>query len=356
MNLRILLTFGFLSLSNLSLVPAHAQSGGAWSFAVSGDSRNCGDFVMPAIAAKTKADGEAFYWHLGDFRAMSDVDEDMKALLPPGQALSVDEYRQKAWDDFLARQIKAFGDEAVFLGRGNHETVAPMTRDGYVAKFRPLLERPEIVAQRQKDGADAAPLGPWYHWVEKGVDFITMDNSTRDEFSDAQLRWLRGVLDRDLAPGSGVTTIVMGAHEALPHSTGAEHAMDDWELGERTGELVYTWFYDTMAAGKKVYLVASHSHYYSPQTYNTAFWRQYSRTVLPGLIVGTSGAHRYALPKTAARGAKTKVYGYVRGNVQADGSIDFQFVELTEKELMDAKWPDVPAAAVHECFVGNADQ
>ena len=32
-----------------------------WSFAVSGDSRNCGDFVMPAIAAATKAERDEFY-------------------------------------------------------------------------------------------------------------------------------------------------------------------------------------------------------------------------------------------------------------------------------------------------------
>jgi hypothetical protein len=37
-----------------------------WTFAVSGDSRNCGDFVMPAIAAKVKGENDAFYWHLGD--------------------------------------------------------------------------------------------------------------------------------------------------------------------------------------------------------------------------------------------------------------------------------------------------
>ena len=42
-----------------------------WTFAVSGDSRNCGDFVMPAIAARVKAQKDAFYWHLGDFRWMS---------------------------------------------------------------------------------------------------------------------------------------------------------------------------------------------------------------------------------------------------------------------------------------------
>ena len=48
-----------------------------WSFAVSGDSRNCGDVVMPEIAAGAQAHDAAFYWHLGDFRLGSDVDQDM---------------------------------------------------------------------------------------------------------------------------------------------------------------------------------------------------------------------------------------------------------------------------------------
>src|ERR1700747_1332848 len=51
----------FLALA-FAPVPAKAQPAptqpavGEWSFAVSGDSRNCGDFVMPAIAAKVKAE------------------------------------------------------------------------------------------------------------------------------------------------------------------------------------------------------------------------------------------------------------------------------------------------------------
>ena len=97
---------------------------------------------------------------------------------------------------------------------------------------------------------NGAPVGPWYHWTHDGVDFITLDNASRDEFSDAQLRWLRGVLDRDLAPSSGIRTIVAGMHEALPHSSGAEHAMDDWDGGVRTGELVYTWFNDCAGGGQ----------------------------------------------------------------------------------------------------------
>ena len=131
------------------------------------------------------------------------------------------------------------------------------------------------------------------------MDFITLDNSSHDEFTAAQLHWLRAVLDHDLAPGSGVRAIVAGMHEALPHSTGAEHAMDDWEQGERTGELVYTWFYDAQAAGKHVYLIASHSHYYSPNIFDTPYWKEHSKTVVPGWIIGSAGAHRYRLPEDA---------------------------------------------------------
>jgi len=326
-----------------------------WTFAVSGDSRNCGDFVMPAIAAKVKAENDAFYWHLGDFRWMSSEDEDMAAMSNPGVPMSKGEYQQRAWDDFLTHQIAAFAPVPVFIGRGNHETVAPMTREGYIAKFSALLDRPEIAAQRQADGADGAPVGPWYHWVHNGVDFITLDNSTHDEFLAAQMRWLRSVLDRDLDPHSNVHTIIAGMHEALPHSTGSEHAMDDWDLGVRTGELVYRWMYDAQAAGKHVYIIASHSHYYSPNVFNTSYWKEHSSKIVPGWIVGTAGAHRYQLPRHADPAAKMNVYGLLRGTVHADGAVDFNFVDLSEADLEKAKWPEAPDAAIHDCFVHNHD-
>ena len=120
-----------------------------WSFAVSGDSRNCGDFVMPAIASSVKAEHDAFYWHLGDFRWMSKPDQDLVAMQFAGKEPSMDEYHRIAWDDFLTHQMASFGDFPVFLGRGNHETVAPMTREGYIEKFSAFLDRPEIAAQRQ---------------------------------------------------------------------------------------------------------------------------------------------------------------------------------------------------------------
>jgi len=336
---------------------ARAQGAASWTFAVSGDSRNCGDFVMPAIAAQVKAGHNAFYWHLGDFRVMSrEPDQDLASMQPAGKPLTTDEYYRMAWDDFLTHQMASFGSMPVFLGKGNHETHSPMTAESYVSKFSAFLNRPEIVAQRTADGEYAAPSGPWYHWTENGVDFITMDNSNKDEFSDEQLHWLRQVLDHDLKPGSGITTIVAGMHEALPHSTGSEHAMDDWDRGERTGELVYTWMYDAQAAGKHVYLIASHSHYYSPNIYDTPYWKQHSKMVVPGLIIGSAGAHRYPLPRDAKKGAKTMIYGFVEGTVHQDGVIDFALHELTEQDLVNAKWPNAPNDAIHECFIHNGDE
>src|SRR5690242_14324513 len=41
------------------------QPTGTWTFAVSGDSRNCGDVIMPAIAADSASHAPRFYWHLG---------------------------------------------------------------------------------------------------------------------------------------------------------------------------------------------------------------------------------------------------------------------------------------------------
>jgi len=326
-----------------------------WSFAVSGDSRNCGDFVMPAIGAKVKAEKDAFYWHLGDFRWIVSPDQDMEALQPPGVHLSQSEYQQRAWDDFLAHQMAAFGSLPVLLARGNHEVVNPMTREGYIAKFSSFLSRPEILAQRKADGTSSEPVQPWYHWARDGVDFITLDNASQDEFSSIQLRWLRSVLARDLAPQSGIRTIVAAMHESLPNSTSSNHAMDDWALGKETGEQVYTWLLGAQAAGKHVYILSSHSHYYSPNIYNTPYWKQQSSNVVPGIIIGSAGAHRYKLPPEADKASKTNIYGYLQGAVHGDGTIDFGLHVLNESDLVQNKWPNAPLDAIHECFIHNSD-
>ena len=104
-------------------------------------------------------------------------------MLPVGKQLSIDEFHRVAWDYFLAHQISPLGRSG-FPGRGNHETVPPMTREGS-SKFGMFLDRPEIAEQRKADGAGAGPVGPWYHWTHEGVDFITLDNASRQEF------WMR---------------------------------------------------------------------------------------------------------------------------------------------------------------------
>jgi hypothetical protein len=73
------------------------------------------------------------------------------------------------------------------------------------------------------------------------------------------------------------------------------------------------------------------------------------------LIIGTAGAHRYQLPKTADKAARTHIYGFVQGAVQADGSIDFNLHELSEDDLKQHRWPNAPLDAIHECVVNNAD-
>jgi hypothetical protein len=346
-----------LALLFVQTPPVSPQAtGSSWTFAVSGDSRNCGDFVMPVIAARVQAEHDAFYWHLGDFRWMSQPDEDLVAMEGTSHPLSIDEYRQVAWDNFITHQLASFGDMPVFLGRGNHESVAPMTRDRYIAKFSAYLNRPEILAQDHADGPAASPLSsPWYHFVRDGIDFITLDNATHDEFTDAQMTWLRGVLDRDLAPGSGVKTILAGMHEALPNSTSSGHSMDDkGGHGTQSGEKAYRWFADAKAAGKHVYLLASHSHFYSPDIYDSPAWKQ-AGIVLPGIIIGSAGAHRYLLPPTAGAGSKTHIYGYLQVTVHSDSTMDFALKEISEEEMVSHKWPSAPLTAIHECFIHNSD-
>jgi hypothetical protein len=100
---------------------------------------------------------------------------------------------------------------------------------------------------------------------------------------------------------------------------------------------------------------ASHSHFYSPNIFNTPYWRQHSSNVLQGIIIGSAGAHRYQLPADADKASRTNIYAYPQGTVKADGSIDFLLHELSENDLVQSKWPDAPLDAIHECYIHNSD-
>jgi hypothetical protein len=337
---------------------AQAPNVPAWRFAVSGDSRNCGNVVMPAIAAAVLKTSALFYWHLGDFRAIYDFDED---TVPPATLqlsaphVNIETYLTKAWPDFIDRQLRPFGSLELFLGIGNHETMFPKTREAYVAQFESYLDAPRLRSQRQRDGDTAAAVRPYFHWVMSGsVDFISLDNATGDRFDEAQLAWLRVRLAEDRRSPS-ITTVVVGMHEALPGSKGLSHSMCDSPAGVRSGREVYELLLALQQRGKKVYVLASHSHFVMDDVYNTTYWKN---QVLPGWIVGTAGAVRYRLPPGAATAtiARTDVYGYLLAEVMRDGTIQFEFKEVGLEDLRLANAGKTPDSLVRWCYNDNADQ
>ena len=329
-------------------VTAAAQS--TWKFAVSGDSRNCGDLVMPAIASGVKASASEFYWHLGDLRAIYTFDEDM---VPPGtKPPNIIDYEIGAWPDFIAHQIAPFGTLPFYLVPGNHETIPPATRDQYLEQFADWLVTPALQAQRLKDDPKDHKLHAYYHWIRHGIDFIALDNASHDQFDDAQMKWFHGVLDR-AEKSSAVRTVVVGMHAALPGSVGTDHSMSDWPLGEKSGREVYEALWRVQSeAHKHVYVLASHSHFYLEDVYDTPVWQG---KVLPGWIVGTAGAVRYPLPKgvTPSPKARPNVYGYLLGTALADGSVSFAFQQLSEMDLLHANPGPEKEKLVHWCYTEN---
>src|ERR1700723_2404830 len=363
-NHRLFLAFAIIfaapgCLLGQSVPPASAPSAdpasAPWTFAVAGDSRNCGDVVMPAIAAGVAKDHAAFYLHLGDFRKLSDFDEDLqhqpKYISSP---LSISTYEAIAWDDFLQSQIATF-TVPVFLGIGNHELVWPHTRDMYLIQFADWLDTPVLRDQRLADDKNNHKLVAYFHWIKGGIDFISLDNATDDAFDPPQVLWFERTL-KLAAANPDVTTVVVGMHEALPDSISSNHAMDESEPGLISGRRVYR---DLLAlqhdSHKRVYILASHSHYFMEGIFNTEYWRN-NGGVLPGWIVGTAGAIRYALPpnKTEAKAAETNVYGYLLATVKPGGEIDFVFRKINESDIpasvMDVYKPEF----VHWCFEKNS--
>jgi hypothetical protein len=336
-----------------------ADSSQTWYFAVSGDSRNCGDVVMPAIAADALKHNVAFYWHLGDLRAIYGPDEDfMQERRREGKPTDLAEYERDAWDDFIANQIKPWGDTPFFLGIGNHETTPPKTRAAFIEKFHDYLNRPEIREQRLKDDSAATQPKTYYHWMRDGIDFIYLDNAVGSDFEPAQMQWIKGVLDRD-RKDQAIHTIVMGMHEALPQSISANHSMNESPMGIETGTRVYQMLLSMQnTAHKKVYVLASHSHYFMDGIFNTEYWRT-NGGVLPGWIVGTAGAERYPLPPAAgdAKAAKTNVYGYLMATInpegEAPGTIKFKFEELKEDSVPETVVQRFTKPFVHQCFEEN---
>jgi len=344
-----------LSACALLISPPTRGHAPAWHFAVSGDSRNCGDVVLPSIAADARSHHAEFYWHLGDLRAIHDFDEDFLALHPKA---SIAEYLATAWLDVQRNQIEPFGAMPFFLAIGNHETIAPKTRNEFVVTFADWLNAPAIREQRLKDDPHDHALRPYYHWIHDGVDFITLDNATPEQFDEAQLKWLNGILT-GAERNSEVRAVVVGMHKALPESLARGHSMNDAPAADLTGLSVYERLL-ALQRTKPVYVLASHSHFVMENIFDTPYWHEHGG-VLPGWIVGTAGAFRYALPPAAAHAtfARTRVYGYLLATVSPHGENDrdpihFDFRELTESTVPPDVVQRFGPALLYSCYRGNA--
>jgi len=339
-------------------LPASVEPGKPWHFAVSGDSRNCGDVVMPAIAAGVVHDQAAFYWHLGDLRAIYDFDEDMKKI---NKSLTIIDYERSAWDDFIEHQITPFGEIPFYLGIGNHETIPPKTREEFVIQFADWLNTPVLQRQRLRDNSKDHQLKTYYHWMQDGVDFINMDNASREQFDSDQMKWFKNVVHHD-ANDDSVHTVVVGMHAALPDSISRDHSMnqwltEEWAQGELSGREAYTTLRDLQdTKHKNVYILASHSHYFMDGIFNTPYWQTLG-SVLPGWIIGTAGAVRYRLPQGAPKTAQTDVYGYLLGTVnpqgQPPGTIDLQFKQIQRRDVPKEVVDRSTSAVVDWCFTNN---
>ncbi len=229
---------------------------------------------MPAIAAGVLRDRAAFYWHLGDFRAIYTFDEDI--LHQPehiATPLAISDYEAAAWPDFIDSQLAPFGSLPVFLALGNHETTPPKTRADLMPQFADWFNSPAIARQRLLDDPQDHLAKFYYRWIDRGVAFYTLDNATVDQFDSVQLRWFERVLARDAADPR-IATVVLGMHEALPESIGASHSMNDWAAGTESGRRVYA---DLLRfqndSHKRVYVLASHSHFFMDGIFNTDYWR-----------------------------------------------------------------------------------
>jgi hypothetical protein len=326
---------------------------GTWRFIVSGDSRNCGDIVMPAIAAHSSHYNPAFYWHLGDLRAIYKIDEDMRAeQIDEDDNLSCDVYYRRAWSDFVRNQVAPFGRLPFYVGIGNHEVIPPKSEHQFTDRFKDWLTSKTLNRQRLQDG-EREPLSPrpYYHWIQGGVDFIYLDNAS-DSFSTEQLNWFDQTLAKDEADNSTVLSVVVGMHEALPDSIASEHSMcDDPKKVEgcTSGRHVYEALL-RLQKRKPVYVLASHSHFYMERIFeNLAPDRR-----LPGWIVGTAGAVRYKLPPHAPFNSKTDVYGYLLGTVNPDGTVQFEFQEVKESDVPDSVWQRFNPSLVPWCFAHNS--
>jgi hypothetical protein len=264
------------------------------------------------------------------------------------EKLSCSVYQLRAWDDFIENQIKAFDGIPFYLGIGNHEVMPPKNGDAFKRQFRAYLDIPQLRQQRLADGEPASPE-TYFHWVERGVDFIYLDNSN-NFFPEEELTWFFRRLS-DAMHSPDVKSVVVGMHEALPDSIANDHSMGDGSdpRGTSTGQAVYNALL-VVQQKKPAYVLASHSHFFLANIFDTDTLKAGGKTPLDGWIAGAGGAERYLLPD------KTPwlLYGYMLATVSDQGKIQFEFKNVEQEDIPDSVKNRYPPDLVQWCWKNNS--
>ena len=204
-----------------------------------------------------------------------------------------------------------------------------------------------------------------------------MDNSSDAGFDEAQLAWLERALKEDRSDAD-VKAVVIGMHRALPNSFACGHSMngdpsssaEDNLKSLQSGRRAYEDLWDFKNATEKhVYVIASHSHFYMQDIFDTPYWKNRIRgdpvaldtrpreEVLKGWLVGTAGAKRHRLPDNLPPStlAITYAYGYLLATVQADGNVTFEFQQVIESDVPSDVSSRFRKEFLDYCFLGNRD-
>jgi hypothetical protein len=255
----------------------------------------------------------------------------------------------------------------VYVGLGNHELLmrGPLPAD---------LDRSHDDSIQEFSKFMAGSKTGYYRWKVRQVDFINLDNSRDAGFDPAQLEWLRARLGEDQADAS-IRSVVVGMHRALPNSLACGHGMNgnpgapakQNRTTTESGREAYRYLWEFQRATRKhVYLLASHSHFYMENIFNTPYWKNRAEkqaatardtAPLDGWLIGTAGAVRFRLPDDLPREAAaiTYVYGYLLATVAPDGEVAFEFKQITKDDLPGEVLDRYRKPLIDFCFLANRD-
>ena len=144
--------------------PGSTAAPSTWKFAVSGDSRNCGDIVDAGHCRRRASKMAPPSTGTSAITAPSTCSTRITCRLNPDSA-QTRIIKNAAWPDFINHQLKPFGSLPIFLAIGNHELIQPKTHDAsHRCSSRIWYDSPVIRQQRLSDDPDDHLVKTYYHW------------------------------------------------------------------------------------------------------------------------------------------------------------------------------------------------